>query len=269
MTPSKTNTNECVARLESAAAELGLTVEQRGEGRPVVLLHGGAGPNSVFSFAERLSHHYHVITPIHPGFAGTQRADDIASVKDLAGLYIELFKRAGLREVLLVGFSIGGWVAAETAVLSQEAIAGLVLVDAVGISVPRQNVLDVFSIAPSQIADFSYHQPERFRIDMSKLTEEQATAFRSNFAALAVYGKARNMQDPDLRERLARITCPTLVLWGESDRIALPEYGRAFAAAIPNSRFELIPECGHLPQLERPEKSLELIREFETALPGR
>jgi pimeloyl-ACP methyl ester carboxylesterase len=63
------------------------------------------------------------------------------------------------------------------------------------------------------------------------------------------------MQDPDLGQRLARMTCSTLVLWGESDRVVSPEYGRAFAAAIPNSRFELIAECGHLPQIEQAETS--------------
>jgi pimeloyl-ACP methyl ester carboxylesterase len=253
--------------IKKAATDLGIAIDQRGAGRAVVLLHGGAGPNSVLPFAERLSGSYHVITPTHPGFGGTERAEDISSVKDLAGLYSDLLTRAGLSEVLLVGFSIGGWIAAETALVDQALIAGLVLADAVGITVPEQDVLDVFSISPSQIADFSYHRPQAFRIDLSKLTEQQAAGFKANFAALAVYGKAQNMQDPDLGQRLARVTRPALVLWGESDRVVSREYGEAFAEAIPNSRFELIAECGHLPQIEQADITLELVREFEQSLP--
>ena len=78
-----------------------------------------------------------------------------------------------------------------------------------------------------------------------------------NRAALAVYGGA--MADPTLRERLASILVPALVLWGESDRIADPDYGRAFAAAIPGGRFRLLHGTGHVPQIETPQLLLAAI----------
>jgi pimeloyl-ACP methyl ester carboxylesterase len=64
------------------------------------------------------------------------------------------------------------------------------------------------------------------------------------------------MSDPTLAKRLGDIDIPVHVLWGESDGIAGPDYGRAFAAAIPLSKFTLLPRTGHLPQVETPEELL-------------
>jgi pimeloyl-ACP methyl ester carboxylesterase len=254
------------SKIETVADDLGIRLDQRGAGKTALVLHGGGGPASVFAFADDLAKHYHVITPTHPGFADTTRPSYMSSVKDLARSYALLIERSSLQDVLVIGFSLGGWVAAEMAASHPNGIAGLVLVDAVGIEVPGQDVLDVFSIAPNDIASFSYHAPDRFRIDMAKLTEQQAMTMRSNFAALAVYGRNQNMQDPELRGRLVAVELPALVVWGESDRVVFPEYGRSYATAFPNTRFELIPECGHSPQIERPQRLLELVQEFNRGL---
>jgi pimeloyl-ACP methyl ester carboxylesterase len=150
--------------------------------------------------------------------------------------------------------------------LAGSRIAGLVLANAVGITVPGQTVLDVFAIAPQELATYSYHAPDKFRLDPSKLSEQQAAMMKANFAALAIYGRAVNMRDPDLHLRLAAVKTRALIVWGESDRVVTPDYGRAFAAAFPNSRFELIPACGHMPQLEQPTRLLELVGGFERSL---
>jgi pimeloyl-ACP methyl ester carboxylesterase len=70
------------------------------------------------------------------------------------------------------------------------------------------------------------------------------------------------MTDPSLRGRLEKVTLPTLVVWGDSDRIADPEYGRAFAAAIPGAAFIVLTETGHVPQIESPDQLLAAIRDF-------
>jgi pimeloyl-ACP methyl ester carboxylesterase len=267
MTTNIATTSRPKSILESAAADLGLRIDEAGAGRTVLLLHGGGGPGSVAAFATDLSRRCHVVTPTHPGFAGTTRSAEMTSVKDLAQCYVRLLELSHLKDVLVVGFSIGGWIAAEMAVLDSKAIAGLILVDAGGLTAPGQSVLDVFSVAPSDLASFSYHAPERFR--MGALTEQQAAAMRSNFAALAVYGRAQNMQDPDLHERLGSVTIPAVVVWGESDRVFTPEYGRCYAAAFPNGQFKLISECGHMPQIEQPDRLLEIVREFDGALGNR
>jgi pimeloyl-ACP methyl ester carboxylesterase len=82
-----------------------------------------------------------------------------------------------------------------------------------------------------------------------------------NRATLAVYS-GTSMIDPTLQNRLAGMTVPTLVLWGDSDRIADHGYGRAFAAAIPGAQFRVLPDTGHLPQLETPDQFLRAVWAF-------
>ena len=252
--------------LARRAAEAGLALQQKGTGRTVLLLHGGGGPLTVAGFAEALSAHFHVVTPTHPGFNGTPRPAALSDVRALAGFYGRLLEDAGLEDVLAIGFSMGGWIASELSLAAPRTLAGIVLADAAGITVPGQTVLDVFAISPSQIADFSYHTPDRFRIDPSKMSEQQQAGMRANFATLAAYARSSNMQDPTLRERLSAVKLPALAVWGESDRVVYPDYGRAFAAAFPNGRFELISACGHMPQLEQPQRLQELVEGFERDL---
>ncbi len=239
-----------------------VTFTERGAGRPFLILHGGAGPQSVSGFADLLaeSEHVRVITPSHPGFGGTTRPDALNSVRRLAALYVALLEQLDLSDVTVIGNSIGGWIGAEMALLGSPRITGLIIVDGVGIEVPGHPVVDFFTLTMDQVAELSYHHPDGFRVDPSKMPPAQQAAMAGNRAALAVYGGA--MVDPTLLGRLRAIAVPALVLWGESDRIADPDYGRAFAAAIPGARFELLTETGHVPQLESPNKLRAAIESF-------
>ncbi len=240
-----------------------LTFSERGEGRPFLLLHGGGGPLTVAGFADLLAAERpaRVVTPTHPGFAGTPRPDSLTSVGGLAAAYTALLAELGIAGITVVGNSIGGWIAAEMALLDASRIGNLVLVDAVGIEVPGHPVVDFFSLAPRQVAELSYHDPERFGIDPTKLPPEALEAMAGNRATLAIYA-GTSMGDSGLAERLAEVTTPTLVLWGDSDRIADADYGRAYAEAIPGARFQLLPNTGHLPQIETPGQLLDAIWAF-------
>ena len=217
-------------------------------------------------FAELLATHgpAHVITPTHPGFGGTPRPEGLASMAGLAALYFDLLDRLGLDDVTVIGNSIGGWIAAELALLGSPRIGAIVLADAVGIEVEGHPVTDIFQLSLDELARLSYHDPAAFRIDPAAMTEAQRAGMAANRAALQVYGGAR-MTDPSLRGRLAAIASPTLVIWGDADRIADPDYGRAYAAAIPGAGFELLTETGHLPQLETPERLMRAVWDFAEA----
>jgi pimeloyl-ACP methyl ester carboxylesterase len=232
----------------------------------MLVLHGGGGPQSVSSFAEALSTRAHVLTPIHPGFAGEPRPEWFNSIDDLALTYLELLERLDLRDVMVVGFSIGGWIASELAVRDTTRLGSIVLVDAVGIQVDGHEIADVFPLTPDELSALSYHNPAAFRIDPATLSPDQIAAIAANFQALGAYGREPGMRDPKLRRRLGRVRIPALVVWGESDGVVDPDYGRAYAQALPNARFALIPEAGHLPQIEQPERLLTLVWEFADSI---
>jgi pimeloyl-ACP methyl ester carboxylesterase len=238
-----------------------LTVEERGEGQPYLVLHGGAGPQSVAAFAQLLAEKggSRVVTPTHPGFGGTTRSERLDSVAKLAVLYAGLLDGLGLEDVTVIGNSVGGWIAAEMALLGSARISRIVLLDAVGIEVEGHPVADVSGLSVPEIQALSFHDGTALRVDPTTISDAQKAIMAANGAALAVYSGSSAMADPTLLGRVSGITIPTLVLWGESDRIVEPAYGRAYAAAIDGARFEVLPATGHMPQMETPDLVLDAI----------
>ncbi|MFC9434264.1 alpha/beta fold hydrolase [Nocardia sp. NPDC057030] len=247
---------------------IAVRVSERGEGRPILLLHGGAGSVSVTGFADRLAaeRNAHVYTPTHPGFDGTERPERLTSVGELAALYAQLLDVLGLTDVTVVGNSVGGWIAAELALLHSNRVSGLVLVDAVGLEVAGHPVIDFFALDLARIADYSYADPDPYRIDPTQLSPADLRVMAGNRSALQIYGGS--MTDPTLLGRLPGITLPTLVVWGDADRIVDPENGRAYADAIPGAEFVLMPNTGHLPQIESPAELIPLLWNFADAHPA-
>jgi pimeloyl-ACP methyl ester carboxylesterase len=241
-----------------------LSVNERGTGHPVLLLHGGAGPLSVAGFTQLLAdrHPVHVFAPSHPGFGGSPRPDGLSTIAGLVDVYAEFLDELDLHEVTVIGNSMGGWIAAELALQGRARIGSLVLVDATGIEVEGHPVADIFALSPVELAKRSFHNPLASPLNPATMTDQQKAGMAANRVALALYGGQPPKTDPTLLGRLARLDVPTLVLWGESDRIVDPDYGRAFAAAIPNSRFELLRETGHVPQIETPDRLLAALWEF-------
>jgi pimeloyl-ACP methyl ester carboxylesterase len=237
-----------------------VTFTEHGAGQPFLLLHGGGGPDTVGRFGELLaaSRPARVIIPVHPGFGGTPRPEALSTVGGLAALYVALLDELGLEDVTVAGNSVGGWIAAEMGLLASPRVSGTILIDPCGIEVPGHPVADFFSLTMDQVFQLSFHNPAPFRIDPATLPPAAQAAAAGNRAALAVYA-GTSMSDPTLAGRLASMETPAMVLWGDSDQIVDPDYGRAFAAAIPGSRFELLKDTGHMPQVETPDQALQAI----------
>ncbi|MGH3294032.1 MAG: alpha/beta fold hydrolase [Trebonia sp.] len=133
-------------RLEiPGAGRVDVTVRERDRAQPFLLLHGGAGPASVAGFGDLLAarKHVRVIMPDHPGFGATPRPSALASTASLARLYAALLDRLDVWDVTVIGNSIGGWIAAELALLGSPRVSGAILIDAVGIEVEGHPVTDV------------------------------------------------------------------------------------------------------------------------------
>src|SRR5258708_24228006 len=126
-------------------------------------------------------------------------------------------------------------------------ITGLVLIEPGGVEIAGQPIRDFFALDARGVAEYAYHDADRFYVDPATLSAEQVALQRGNMAALRVIAGDPYMHDPTLLSRLGQIQMPTLVLWGDSDRIITPPYGRAFAGPLANARFTLLTAAAHLP----------------------
>jgi len=245
------------------AHTLGIAVSDQGEGPAFLLLHGGAGPASLFGLAAALSKTARVVVPTHPGFNGEPRPDWFTRVEDLTLAYLAVLEKLDLTRVVVVGNSFGGWVAAELALRHSPRIAGIVLLNPVGIDTgsPDKKIVDPMALPPADRVALSFHDPARFA---NVPAGPQLAAMAENQRSLRLYS-SEQLHDPALRPRLAGILVPTLVAWGISDKIVDPEYGRLFAASIPGARFEPIQEAGHFPQIERLDEVVRLIATFKNS----
>ncbi len=229
---------------------------ERGSGKPLLFLHPGIGIEPTSPVLDRLAARARVLAPHHPGFGRSEQPKSFDTVDDLAYFYLDLLEQLDLYEVIVVGVSFGGWIAAEIAIKCTARISHLVLANAVGIKVgdrEKRDIVDIHAIPESEFVQLAYVDPEVGTHDYKTMPDAQVLAAARNREATARYAWSPYMHDPKLRNRLHRIHVPTLVLWGAGDRILSERYGRAYCAAIPAARFELIERAGHFPHLEQPE----------------
>ncbi|MFF7981678.1 alpha/beta fold hydrolase [Streptomyces sp. NPDC007901] len=247
-------------RIAQVYPDLPVSLTEAGSGRPVLVLHGGGGPATVAGLAARLAESAHTLTPVHPGWDGAPRPDWLTSIDDLALAYLHLLQDRELSDVLVIGSSLGGQLAAEMAIRDTAGlITDLVLINAVGADIDGEQVTDFFALDPRAQAEHSWHDPDRFYVDPATLPATELARRQANMATMRLLTDGGRMTDPKLLPRLGRARQPALVIWGESDRVVTPAYGAAYAKAFPQGRFAPIPEAGHLPHIERPEVTAELI----------
>ncbi len=248
-----------------SVGDIELEVIRRGTGQPILLLHGMQNINPEARFLDLLSQHAEIIAPSHPGFGHSERPADFDTVYDLIHLYLDVLDALPYDKVTLMGLSFGGWLAAELAVKSCHRLDRLVLVDALGIKISDRetpDILDVFNTAPEEVQRQRWHDPAPWAPDFNAMSDEDIVVHARNWETLCLYGWNPYMYTPQLTRWLHRITCPTLVLWGASDGIVTPAYGRAYSDLIPGSRFACIDAAGHQPEIEQPETFVDNITAF-------
>ena len=230
-------------------------ISEAGSGRPILFLHPMIGLQGAEPVLAALAAHGRVVAPSHPGFGRSARPAGCDTVDDLAFFYLDLMDELDLREAVLVGCDIGGWIAAEIATRSTARIAGMVLSGATGIRVgdrDTQDLADIFALPKSEVDRLSFHDPAHAALDIAAMSDAEVTALARNREATALYGWSPYMHNPKLRQRLHRIAVPALVLWGAQDGLAPPAYGRAYAEALPKGRYDAIENSGHYPHIEQP-----------------
>jgi pimeloyl-ACP methyl ester carboxylesterase len=242
-----------------------LEVLRCGKGEPLLLLHGFDTIAPDAPFLEPLGKHGEIFAPSSPGFGNSPRPGDFDTVYDLVHLYLSALCALPGDKIDVIGFSFGGWLAAEVGVACTHRIGRLVLVDPLGIKISDRetpDILDIFNRSPEEVRRCSWRDPERSAPDFDSMSDEALVIHARNREALCLYAWHPYMYNPQLPRWLARIDVPTLVLWGDSDGIVKPDYGRAYARMIPGARFELIEGAGHHPEIEQPRAFVDYVARF-------
>jgi len=233
--------------------------------RQLVFLHSRIGLDRDAPVIDKLAEHARVIAPSHPGFGHSEQPKSFTTIDDLAYFYLDLLDELDLKDTIVVGVSLGAWVAAEIAIKSTARLSHLVLANAVGIKVgarDTRDIVDIFAVTEPELNKLAYFDPTLAERDYKTMAEADVRVVARNREASARYGWSPYMHDPKLKGRLHRIRIPTLFLWGTADRILTEAYGRAYCAAIPGARFETIERAGHYPHIEQPDAFARAIYAF-------
>jgi pimeloyl-ACP methyl ester carboxylesterase len=247
----------------------GITVELRrgGRGKPLLVLHGELGvPGWLDSFA-RLAEHYDVIVPSLPGYGQSTRPEWIMGVHDLAAWVTWFARDLDLRTpVNVIGSSLGGWVAAEIATVAPQFFNKMVLVGAMGIKPEQGEIFDYFLDSGITGLRRAFHQPDEsaefMRYWGKELTPEETDLVEQHREMTCRITWKPYMHSLTLRHLLRGVRTPTLVVWGREDVITPINCGEIYERAIPGARLVTIPNCGHMPEIEKPADFAELVRHF-------
>lgn len=252
-----------VTKLEVAGIDLELF--DSGSGAPLLFLHGAGGFAPNHPYVAPLSAKHRLIAPSHPGFGASDLPDWLDRPDDIAHIHLELLDRLKLKEVDMIGCSVGGWIAAEMASMAPERFKRLVMVGPVGIKVgpaDKLDIPDIFAMSAADVAKITHHDPAKMTPDMSKMADEQMAVMFRNRETLALLVWEPWMHNPKLKHWLHRIACPALFIRGASDGLVSDAYMQAYAKLLPNARTMTVPDAGHVPHIERTEAFASAVLKF-------
>lgn len=228
-----------------------------GRGEPLLFLHGANGAPVVLPFMEKLALRFDVLVPEHPGYGKSDEPEWLENIHDIAYFYLDFLKQLNLKNVTVVGSSMGGWIAMEMAVRDTSRLKSLVLSSPAGIAAPGVRAADIFLMAPEEmvrnlfvdqkLAEARLAQPEDIDVSLKN---------RHTTARLAWEPR---LHDPYLPKWLHRIDVPVKILWGRQDRILPVAFVDVYRKLLPKAEIWILENCGHLPHAEKPDEFVEII----------
>ncbi|MDR3531230.1 MAG: alpha/beta hydrolase [Rhodopila sp.] len=241
----------------------------------LLLIHGINPVSPKAPFVADLARTRRIIAPSHPGFGASPLPPDFDTMYDLVNVYLDVLDSLPGTRIAVAGFGFGGWIAAELAVAGHPKLHRLILIDAVGIKIggrEDRDIVHMFNTNPVELDRRAWHDPAKRPAGIyglgwqaaigDDMTDDEMIALARNWDSLCLFAWRPHMFNPRLKDWLHRIHVPTLVLWGESDRIVTPDYGRHYASLIPDAVFETIPQAGHHPELEQPAAFIASVERF-------
>jgi pimeloyl-ACP methyl ester carboxylesterase len=253
--------------------ETELVVLKAGQGKPLLCLHGELGFEGWCKWHAALAQKRTLLVPLHPGFGRSQAADWIMDMRDLAAFYSRYIREQKLAPVDVLGFSLGGWIAAEMAVANSGQLSKMILVGAAGLRPPQAEIMDMYTVTARKFLDRNVHDrdatPEFATIygGSPEHTAQQAgaqwEAWEDARAASARIAWKPYMFTQSLPHLLANVTgLPTLIIWGRQDNVIPLSAGQLYHEKIAGSRLVTLDNCGHLPAIEKPAEFVHAVEEF-------
>ena len=236
-----------------------------GSGPPLLFLHGAGGNSGWQYYHEVLSKTHTVYVPSQPGFNGTERPEWVYSITDVAHFNQALINALGLDQYILMGSSMGGWIASEMASMSSDNLRALILVDAAGIKPEEGEIAEIFMVSAAtrmQQRFYDTSQVENYEALTRELSNEEKLVDHSNKEMASRLCWKPYLHNLSLPYYLAAVTTPTLIVWGKQDAIIPVECADLFSKAISNSQIKIIDKCGHSPAIEKPEEFLNIVGNF-------
>ncbi|HKT20556.1 MAG TPA: alpha/beta fold hydrolase [Stellaceae bacterium] len=232
--------------------DVSIKLHRAGKGETVLYLHGADGLTQWLPFFDALTERYELLVPEHPGFGGSDDPPLIRSVSDMAMFYLDFLETLELKNLHIVGHSLGGWIAAEMLIRDRARARSLALIAPAGLRVEGVPSGDIFIWNREELLRNIFHDPAYAEIALGlKLSEDQVDLMLKNRFTATKLGWQPRWFDPDLDKWLHRIKRPALILWGAEDKVMPAAYAKAWQERIPGSRLVMIEKCGHVPQVEK------------------
>ena len=234
-------------------------VLEGGSGAPIVFFHGAGGLLTDNPFLDQLAARYHVFAPELPGYGESTGEDLLEDMLDFTLHGGDVVAALGLTKPHLIGHSMGGMIAAEMAAIAPNDIGKLVLAAAAGLWIEEHPIPDIFALLPGQLVELLFQDPAKGQLLLTGGADfSDMEVFKEFYLAqqrrLAMAGKILfPIPNRRVSKRLYRITAPTLILWGEGDRLIVPAYAERWAALIPGAKVEMVPDAAHMLPYEQPQ----------------
>jgi pimeloyl-ACP methyl ester carboxylesterase len=245
------------------AAGTKLHVARAGRGRPLVVLHHETGTLDRLPFYDALAAHYDVLVPHHPGYSRSQRPDWMRSTRDIAVIYRGLLSQLKIDGAALVGLGFGGWIAAEMASMAPADLSRLILVGAMGIKPPVGDILDAAVTGYIDYARAGFHDQKAFdRVYGAEPSGEQLEMWDVCREMSFRIAWKPYMYSQTLPHLLGAVRVPSLVVWGDDDRVVPQSAAKRYVEALPNAKLEIVKASGHCVDMEQPEALARLVTTF-------
>lgn len=217
-----------------------------GQGDTLLYLHG-AGTFHGFSFTRQWSEDFQVIVPYHPGWGESDDNPKIESISDYVDHYATFLDLLGLGRVHLVGSSMGGRIAAEFAYMHHERVDRLVLACPAGLDVPQHPMTDLSAIAPADVPSYLVADPSVLLPFLPDEPDSEFSAMREREGkTLARVLSTTGFIHPSMDRIAGQIAAPTLLLWGNSDRLIPIEQSNAWMQLLLHGNVTKLDAIGHL-----------------------